>query len=430
LRNQISSCNQVYSILDQEERSFDLDWSILNNNLSLSSDIISNSFTYTPSSVLKSLSYKGRVNTYSGGGYVYEMKEDLLNKTKYLNTLKWIDAQTSALFIEFTLFNPNVNLFVYCSILFEITEAGSFVNTAQFNSVDLYTINQSQYFSFKLALCIILMLLVIALFVREGLKFFKMKGLNYFLQPYNYIDLALISFACASFSMFLYRLYESHEIDKKIHLKEYTNTFISFQYLSYCNDCLSYFLGICTACATLRLVKVFRFTKRIIVFLKAFTRSLGEIISMGFILILTWMSFVQLFYLLMNSQTLEFASMLNSMETCFTIILGKFDSKVFLESTLALLVFVAYNIVILFVFINLFVAILIENLHLTQKNKDLDREDPNLFSYLKWQFLYFINKLAHKFNVCSIKEKSFSEKKKETILFRFNRLFNRLQKVF
>ncbi len=417
-------------MLDQEERSFDLDWSIPNNNLSISSNIISNSFTYTPSSVLKSLSYTGRVNTYTGGGYVYEMREDQLNITKYLNTLKWIDAQTSALFVEFTLFNPNVNLFVYCSILFEITASGSFVNSAQLNSVDLYTINQSQHFSFKLALCIILMLLVVSLCVIEGLKFFKMKGFNYFLQPYNYIDLALISFAWASFSLFLYRLYESYEIDQKIHSKEYANTFISFQYLSYCDECLSYFMAICTACATLRLVKVFRFTKRIIVFLQAFTRSLGEIISMGFIFILTWMSFVQLFYLLMNSQTHEFASMINSMETCFTIILGKFDSKVFLESTLALLVFVAYNIVILFVFINLLVAILIENLHLTQKNKDLDREDPNLFSYLKWQLLYFINKLGKKCNLCRTKERILSENKKEPILFRFNRLFNRLKKVF
>jgi len=76
------------------------------------------------------------------------------------------------------------------------------------------------------------------------------------------------------------------------------------------------------------------------------------------------------------------------------------------------------------------VAILIENLHLTQKNKDLDREDPNLFSYLKWQLLYFINKLGKKCNLCRTKERILSENKKEPILFRFNRLFNRLKKVF
>jgi hypothetical protein len=427
----------VYSILDQEERSFDLDWSSPNNNLSFSTNIISNSFIYTQSSALQSLSYKGRVNTYSGGGYVFEMKENLFNTTKYLNKLKWIDSQTSALFVEFTLFNPNINLFVYCSILFEIASSGSFINTNQFNSIDLYTINQSQYFSFKLALGIIFMIFMLALFVIEVVKFFQLKGFNYFLQPYNYIDLALISFSWAAFSMFLYRLYASYEIDEKIHRNEFKFSFISFQYLSYCNECLSYFLGICTACATLRLVKVLRFTKRIIIFLKAFTQSLGEIITMSIIFIITWMAFVQVFYLLMNDESVEFSSLLNSMETCFTIILGKFDSKVFLESKssfFASLFFVGYNIVILFVFINLLVAILIESLHAVQNDAHLDDEDPDLYLYLKTMFgsqlWILIKTIGINRRINEPDESKLRDDSKETILERFNKLVIRLKKVF
>ena len=110
--------------------------------------------------------------------YVIFMKENLFNTTKYLNKLKWIDSQTSALFTEFTLFNPNINLFMNCSVLFEIASSGSFINTTQFRSIDLYTINQSQYFSFKLALSLIFMIFMLALFVIELVKFFKLKGFN------------------------------------------------------------------------------------------------------------------------------------------------------------------------------------------------------------------------------------------------------------
>ena len=389
----ISSCNQVYFIYDQEDSSFDLNWSIPISNLSASSDIITNAFIFTQSSDINSISYAGQVNTYSGGGYIYELrgsKEDILNSTEFLKSLKWIDSQTSAVFVEFSLFNPNINLFMYCSILFEITSAGSFVNTAQFYPIDLYTINQSQFISFRLVFSIIFMLLVVVLFVKEVKEIIEKEGWKFVFNAYNYIDLAIIAFSWSAFSIFLYRLYESNKVLTQIQNKD--STFINLQYLSYLNECFNYFMGICSACATIRLIKVFKFNKRIILFFIAFKQSLKEIFLFGFIFLVIWMAFVQILFCLMNDETILFSSIVHSMETCFQIILGKFNSSIFTQSKSALapVLFVFYNIIIIFIFINLMVAILLENLHLAQKDENLERQDPELFSYLKSLFTYYI----------------------------------------
>ena len=428
LKCHMPSCVGVYSINNQEENSFDLNWNIPNSNNSSSSNIVSNAFIFTQPSNIDSLSYKGQFNTYSGGGYIYEIKEnkeDILNSTKYLNSLKWIDLQTSALFVDFTLFNANINLFIYCSILFEINSAGSFVNSAQFKPIDLYFINQSQFVSFKLVLGIVYMILLIFIMVLEAKKILLKEGWKYFLQSYNYIQLTLISFSWATFAMFLYCLFESSKILSQIHNKDLK--FINFQYIDYCNDCFYYFLGVCVACASIRLITVFRFIKRVTLFQKAFENSLKELTSMGFLFFIVWISFVQLFFLIMNNETDKFSSLVNSMETCFQIILGRFDITIFLntKSVLAPFIFIVYIVIIMFVFLNVLVSILIDNLHLVQNDKELEIEDPNIFSYLKSLFSSFSNKLYKK----KINVEDMKDNKKETISIRIKKISQRLDKV-
>ena len=63
------------------------------------------------------------------------------------------------------------------------------------------------------------------------------------------------------------------------------------------------------------------------------------------------------------------------------------------------------NVITIFVFINLFVAILIENFYLAQNNGNLEREDPELFSYLKFCFTNYIIVLIKINNKSEIKNK-------------------------
>lgn len=112
----ISGCYDKYSSFNIEQNSFDYYWFESLNSTQLNAKSfdanIYKSFQFTQASNLNSRSYTGSYNDYAGGGFVYKMKgsfKTILNETKLLKEMTWIDKQTAALFIEFTIYNPNLN---------------------------------------------------------------------------------------------------------------------------------------------------------------------------------------------------------------------------------------------------------------------------------------------------------------------------------
>ena len=80
----------------------------------------------------------------------------------------------------------------------------------------------------------------------EVRQFMKL-GRKYFYQFYNYIELIIIGFSWAAFSMYLYRLYSSYDIYNKIS-KNSSNglqsIFINLQNTINCDQLLNYFIGL------------------------------------------------------------------------------------------------------------------------------------------------------------------------------------------
>lgn len=379
----VNECNEDYSALNQEKGSYDIKWKALNSQNSTTFAYVQNAFKYTQSSQIDSYPYIAKVNTYYGGGYVFKMIGNATYLSESLPMLEqeeWIDKQTAALFIEFTLYNPNINLYQYCSIVFEILSSGSFVNSALFLPLDL---NSIELIEAKYLLGVAYLVCVLILMVIEGTRLYKLR-LQYFKIAYNYIDFIIIVFSWTSFSMFLYRLYASYSINTLLKKKGLRNKFINLQSIASYDQFLTYFLAFCAAFVTLRFIKVLRFNQRVILFIEAFKRSLKDLFSFGIVFLVVFMSFVQAIYILLNSQTYEFSSINRSMETCFQIILGKFNSNTFIlsNSVLTPILFAFYNVVMLFVMMNIFVSILMEHYNLTRGDENLKKEDPRLFNYV------------------------------------------------
>ena len=387
----ISNCQDKYSVSNQDQNAYDLNWLSFNQSIVVNSSYsnIYKAFQFTKSNQINSYPYSGIANTYFGGGYLFKMIGDakslIQSNLSILQKQNWINKQTAGIFIEFTLFNPNVNLFQYCSILFEILPTGSLLKSSQFNSIDIFDVNNSGLLSFKILMNIIYMIFIGIFMAVEIRQFIKM-GRRYFLQFYNYIELVIIGFSWAAFAMYLYRLYSSYDIYKTINNKtsNLQSVYINLQYISNCDVLLNYFLGFCAAFGTFRFIKLLRFNKRIIVFLEAFKKSLKELIFYMLLFIVSWMAFVQMFYILLNNQYAEFASLDISMTTCFQMILGKnanliMNSNAYFVSILYML----FAVFIMLVMINIFTCILNDNFALARVDKQLDIEDPQLFDYIK-----------------------------------------------
>ena len=65
----------------------------------------------------------------------------------------------------------------------------------------------------------------------------------------------------------------------------------------------------------------------------------------------TWSAFVQIIYLVSNEKNVSFSTIFKTIETCFQILLGKFDADVFIgqNTIIGSIAFAFYNIFVVIV---------------------------------------------------------------------------------
>ena len=192
------------------------------------------------------------------------LQSDLL----VLANTSWIDRQTAAVFLEFSIFNPNVNLFQSCLILFEINSGGSFVVSSLYTPIDLNEIvssSSNQVGSAKILLYVLYLIFICILLAKEVKDMIKMRW-SYFRVFYNYIDLLLVAFSWSAFAMYLYRVYSGYGLKSKLANSGFLTNYINLQLIASWNQLFIYFIGICVALGTIRFLKV-----RFIIFLIFFS---------------------------------------------------------------------------------------------------------------------------------------------------------------
>ena len=67
------------------------------------------------------------MDQYSGGGYVFRFKGStklIQNDLKKLEALKWVNNHTRAVFLEFAVYNANINLFGVATLVAEFIPGG------------------------------------------------------------------------------------------------------------------------------------------------------------------------------------------------------------------------------------------------------------------------------------------------------------------
>ena len=85
-------------------------------------------FTYRTYKELgeSAVDYAGMFANYPGGGYIVDLKNSSTASEQIaeLDRHGWIDLKTRAIFVDFSFYNPNVDLFLACRIVFEFLPSG------------------------------------------------------------------------------------------------------------------------------------------------------------------------------------------------------------------------------------------------------------------------------------------------------------------
>ena len=93
-----------------------------------------------------SSSTSGLITRYSGGGFVQDLDAQRDIAEKQLEVLKaklWLNRGTRVVFLDFTVYNANINLFCQIKLIVEFPASGGAVTSKRFQSVKLIRVSHS-----------------------------------------------------------------------------------------------------------------------------------------------------------------------------------------------------------------------------------------------------------------------------------------------
>ncbi|KAL8603587.1 hypothetical protein ACOMHN_022539 [Nucella lapillus] len=345
--NYISTCFDAYSESSEETKPFG------------PQDPEYTAWTYKSESDLDGSSHWGQLATYSGAGYAQDLRSNKsasLQIIDYLYDYLWIQRGTRAVFIDFTVYNANINLFCVVRLLVEMPATGGAIPSWTFRTVKLIRyVNIGDYFVLA---CEAIFCLFILYYTVEEVIEIKKHRLSYFKSFWNVLDVLVIviSVVCVVFNV-----YRTVEVGSKLEkLLEDPKKFADFESLSYWETRFSNAIAIATFLAWIKIFKYISFNKTMTQLSSTLGRCAKDLCGFFVMFIIIFLAFTQLGYLLFGSQVKDFSTFQNAFFTLFRIILGDFNFHQLETANRVLgpIFFMLFVFFVFFVLINMFLAII------------------------------------------------------------------------
>lgn len=304
----------------------------------------------------------------------------------------WIDERTRAICLEFTLYNPNADLFSVVIILFEFSNNGAVLPYHQIFSTRLY--HYSTDFAIFVAVCECMFLIFNFSFAYYEWKKFTVLGKKKYFEDYwSYIEIIQILLSFIVVGLFFQRLVSVSSVMEDFRETD-GNTFISFYSAISWDFILGYVMAFLVALVTLKAIKLLKFNKRTYMVADTIAHSKSSILSFLALAVLVTMAFGHFTTMAFGKIMEDYRDMLTSVMTIFNFAMGVSDLHDLQETNRILgpLYFVLFVFVVTFIFLTVFVAILNFGIN---DSKALFENRQNKFELME----YVIKKLKVVLNV-------------------------------
>merc|ERR1719369_640778 len=151
--------------------------------------------------------YVGKVGYYSGGGAVqnlHSLKNESKLIIKELKEALWIGRGTRAVFLDFTVYNANINLFCVVKLVFEFPATGGLIPSWSFRTVKL--LRYISAFDYFILACEGIFCFFVVYYIIEEIMEIHQLGWQYFKAFWNILDIVVIVICilCIVFSVYRY----------------------------------------------------------------------------------------------------------------------------------------------------------------------------------------------------------------------------------
>ncbi|XP_005989417.2 polycystin-2-like protein 2 [Latimeria chalumnae] len=317
----------------------------------------------------------GYFGYYSSGGYYLDLaktKNESAEKIAFLKSNHWFDHRTRAVFIDFTTYNANVNLFCVIRLTVEFPPTGGAVP-----SWHLYSVKLLRYFSmydYFVASCeIIFCLFTFAFLGQEFIEIWESKT-TYFKNTWNCVDvlLGLLSLVAIAFNIF-----RTTRVSMVLHkLIKLPDDYADFYFLAYWQTQYNNMIAVIVFIAWIKIFKFINFNKTMTQLASTLSRCAKDIIGFAIMFFIIFFSYAQLGYLVFGTQVDDFSTFENCIFTQFRIILGDFDFATIemANRVLGPIYFITFVFFVFFILLNMFLAIINETY--AEVKADLSMQNP------------------------------------------------------
>ncbi|KAL0209380.1 hypothetical protein RCL1_007748 [Eukaryota sp. TZLM3-RCL] len=353
-------------------------------------------WTWAPAEKISGYKFRGKLSTYSGGGYDVEFSSNLSQALEQLNFLEsnsFIDDQTRAIFFDFSLYNPSLNLFSVIRLSFEQPSSGSIYTFSSFRSVKLFnslTKSDINRTIFEFLVIIFELFYFIATISRLFAQGYKL----YIKYWYHHLDLLI----ALVFGLVVYLRLSAIKYMKNIEFQGIHN--MNFEVIAFNVNQQLNFLGILACLQCLKLFKFFRISHKLSQLVRVLTIAFADIVSFSVIFSVVLVSFAITGSVLFGVDLFEFRSIHSSCLTLFGMLMTNIPfEKVYNANRYVGPAFIiGFMFLGYFVLINMFLAIINDSFSLIRETHD-KHKSCELFTTLSSITLTWFNRLFRLFGL-------------------------------
>ncbi|XP_010123541.1 PREDICTED: polycystic kidney disease 2-like 2 protein, partial [Chlamydotis macqueenii] len=303
--------------------------------------------------------YWGSMGFYSSGGYIFTLpksKQESMEKLVFLRQNSWLTRGTRVVFIDFSTYNANINLFCVIKLVVEFPATGGALTSSHIYSVKL--LRYVTYYDYFLAACEVAFCLFIVTFViQEAIKMVKLKK-KYFRSAWNWLDLLLLVVSILAIAFNIYRTVEVSLLMEELLAND--EVYPDFYFLAFWQVLYNNMIAVNIFFAWIKVFKYVSFNKTMTQLSSTLSRCAKDIIGFAIMFFIIFFAYAQLGYLVFGAQVEEFSSFQNCIFTQFRIILGDFNFETIeaADRILGPIYFITFVFFVFFILLNMFLAII------------------------------------------------------------------------
>ncbi|KAK4321943.1 hypothetical protein Pmani_007294 [Petrolisthes manimaculis] len=296
-------------------------------------------FKYRTADDLQAYPLVGQLGSYTGGGYVLELRN-------------------AAVFLEFSVYNANVNLFGTATVGAEFHPGGGLRPFWRFDSTRLITGNTaSDYFLWLNELAFVVATIYFTL--REFWKCYKDGPREYLSSNWNLTEIVILFLSYAAIALYIVR---SQEVSRvlKVFKETLGNGYVRMELACILDG---YYLCISAGViffSILKIIKLLQFNNRMNLLGLTFARCWDDLQVFFLTFAIIFFAFTTLFFTIFTLQLEEFSNYLASIQMCFSMMLGKFEFRAMAQANaLSPVIFFVFSISTSMILVNLMLTIII-----------------------------------------------------------------------